>query len=123
MTPTTEHSREASDVGEDILQRVAWSAGGASLCWLGLLYVGVVLGFSLGFGASPALAPAVTGVVLVTAWWFARRSGLATRHAVGAAAVTAAVIAGGLALAAVFTDLTWDGQWYHQTAVYEMAAG
>ncbi len=33
------------------------------------------------------------------------------------------MIAGGLALAAIFMDLTWDGQWYHQTAVYEMAAG
>jgi hypothetical protein len=123
VTATTQRPREASDVREDILQRVAWSAGAASLCWLGLLYVGVVLGFSLGLGASPALAPSVTGVALVAAWWFARRSGLATRHAIGAAAATAAVIAGGLALAAIFMDLTWDGQWYHQTAVYEMAAG
>ncbi len=123
MTLITQGSREGSDDRDDILQRVAWSAGAASLCWLGLLHVGVVLGFSLGFGASPALAPSVTAVSLVAAWWFARRSGLATRHAIGAAAATAAVIAGGLALAAIFVDLTWDGQWYHQTAVYEMAAG
>ena len=33
------------------------------------------------------------------------------------------MIAAGLALAATFFDLTWDGQWYHQTAVYEMADG
>ena len=102
---------------------MAWSAGGASLCWLVLLHIGVVLGFSLGLGASPTLAPAVTAVALVAAWWFGRRNGLATRHAIGAATATAAVIAGGLALAATFVDLSWDGQWYHQTAVYEMAAG
>jgi hypothetical protein len=42
---------------------------------------------------------------------------------VGAALLAAAVIAGGLALAASFIDLTWDGQWYHQTAVFKMAEG
>ena len=115
--------REGADVRGDILQQVAWSAGGASLCWLVLLHIGIVLGFSLGLGASPALAPSVTAVALVAAWWFVRRNGLKTRHAIGAAAATAAVIAGGLALAATFVDLSWDGQWYHQTAVYEMAAG
>ena len=87
------------------------------------LHPGVVLSFALGVGVSPALAPAVTAVALVAAWWFGRRSGLATRHAIGAAAVIAAVLAGCLALAATFFDLTWDGQWYHQTAVYKMAEG
>jgi hypothetical protein len=123
VTPTTQSSDDGSDVRGDVLGQVAWSAGGALLCWLGVLQLGVVLSFSFGVGVSPILAPSVTAVALVAAWWFARRVGLTSRHGIAAAVVTAAVIAGGLALAATFVDLTWDGQWYHQTAVYKMAAG
>ena len=72
---------------------------------------------------SPTLAPSVTAASLFAAWWFARRSGLTNRHAVAAAVVVVTVLAASLALAATFMDLTWDGQWYHQTAVYKMAEG
>jgi hypothetical protein len=122
MTPTT-NAGEAGDGGRDVLEQAAWSAGGALLAWLGLLHAGVVLSFSLGAGVSPMLAPAATVAALAAAWWFARRSGLSHLQGLAAAAVTAGVIAGGLALASTFMDLTWDGQWYHQTAVYKMAEG
>ena len=111
------------DVHGDILESVAWSAGGALLCWLGALHLGVVLAFAFGFGVSPALAPSVTAAALLAAWWFGRRSGLTNRGGLAAAAVVAVVLAGCLMLAAAFFDLTWDGQWYHQTAVYKMAEG
>lgn len=112
-----------ADTREEILERVAWSAGGALLCWLGALHLGVVLTFALGAGVSPALAPSVTLAAVLVAWWFGRQSGLTARQAAAAAAVLAFVLAGCVALAATFNDLTWDGQWYHQTAVYKMAGG
>jgi hypothetical protein len=111
---------EAHDNG---LQQVAWSASAALLCWLGVLHLGVVLSFALGVSVSPALAPAVTAAALLAAWWFGRRGGLTNRGGITTAVVVAIVLAGCLALAAAFYDLTWDGQWYHQTAVYKMAEG
>ncbi len=123
MTTTADRSSLGSDVRGDVLGRVAWSAGAALLCWLGALHLGVVLSFAVGATVSPALAPVVTAAALAAAWWFARRSDRARGPGIAAAVVTAAVIASGLALAATFTDLTWDGQWYHQTAIYKMAEG
>jgi hypothetical protein len=123
MTTTARSSCYAADVRGSVLAQVAWSAAGALLCWLGALHLLVVLSFAVGVRVSPALAPSVTAASLLAAWWFARRSGLTNRHAVAAAVVVVTVLAASLALAATFMDLTWDGQWYHQTAVYKMAEG
>jgi len=111
------------DLRRGDLEPVAWSAGGALLCWLGALHLGAVLSFTLGIGVSPVLAPVVTAAALPAAWWFGRRSGLTSRGGLAAAAVAAAALGGGVVLAAGFFDLTWDGQWYHQTAIYKMAEG
>lgn len=123
MATTDRASGDAADARGDVMGQVAWSASGALLCWLGALHLGVVLSFAIGAGVSPALAPVVTAAALVAAWWFGRRSGLTGRGGMAAAAVVAVVLAGCVALAASFFDLTWDGQWYHQTAVYKMAEG
>jgi len=123
MTMTDRVPGNESNVRGDTLGLLAWSAGGALLCWLGVLQLGVVLSFAFGVGVSPALAPSVTAAALLAAWWFGRRSGLTNRDGITAAVVVAAVLAGCLAMAAAFMDLTWDGQWYHQTAVYKMAEG
>jgi len=123
MMTTGPLAGDESEARGDALALVAWSAGGALLCWLGALHLGVVLSFAAGVGVSPALAPAITAAALLGAWWFGRRSGLTNRGGIAAAALVAVVLAGCLALAATFIDLTWDGQWYHQTAVYKMADG
>lgn len=123
MTTPTIGSGCGAAFSGDVLGRVAWSSGVALLCWLGALHLGVVLTFAVGGAVSAALAPAVTAAALVSAWWFARRSGLPNASALASALVTAITIAMGLALAATFIDLSWDGQWYHQTAVYKMAEG
>jgi hypothetical protein len=123
VTLKTHSSDDRTDVGGDVMGRMAWAAGAALLCWLGALHLGVVLGFATGVAVSPAFAPLTTAAALVAAWRFARTEGLSHRHAVSASAVAALVVGGGVALAAAFYDLTWDGQWYHQTAVYKMAEG
>ena len=123
MTVRAQRAGNVVDDRGDRVGLVAWSAGGALLCWLGALHLGVMLSFAVGSGVSPALAPSVTVAAIGAAWWFATRSGLTGPQSIAAAVLTAAVIASGLALAATFVDLTWDGQWYHQTAVYKMAEG
>ena len=106
-----------------VVAGVAWSAGVALLCWLAGLHLGVVFSFAVGARISPAIAPLVTAAALAVAWRAARRQELTPRQAAIACTLTSAVIASGVALAGAFFDLTWDGQWYHQTAVYEMSRG
>lgn len=113
----------ATDARASSLGLVAWCSAAALLAWLGALHLGVVVSFALGANVSPALAPLVTAATLLAAWWFGYRSGLTGTQSVAAAVLAGAVIAGGVALAAGFLDLTWDGQWYHQTALYKMAGG
>jgi hypothetical protein len=123
MNGTVQHSRVEAPPQSHILRHGAWSAGAALLCWLAGLHLGAVASFAVGASVSWMLAPGVTVAALVLAWWFARRGGLSQVQAGAAAVVTGVVIAGGVAVAAAFYDLTWDGQWYHQTAVYKMAQG
>jgi hypothetical protein len=111
------------DLGGGVTAAISWSAAAALLCWLAALHLGVNATFALGARVSPLLAPSATALALVAAWWFGKRLALSGGQALAAAAVAAAVIAVGVVLAATFIDLTWDGQWYHQTAVYKMAEG
>jgi hypothetical protein len=106
-----------------VLERVSACSAASLQAWFAALHLGVVVCFALGAAVPAALAPIATAVTLLATWWFCRSGGLTDRQGVAAAALAGAVIAAGLAIAAAFLDLTWDGQWYHQTAVYEMAAG
>lgn len=117
------HTFGSHDRADDPLAQVAWSAGTALLCWLAALHLGVVASFAVGAHVSAGLAPLVTAGALAFAWALAGRRGLMLEHQIAATVVTALVIGGGLLIASAFYDLTWDGQWYHQTAVYKMAQG
>jgi hypothetical protein len=123
MNSTMQAPRDPNPDRPDVVGVVAWSAGTALLCWLGALHLGVIASFAVGAGVSPTLAPIATVAALAAAWWFARRQGVDKAQSVMAAAVAAAVMVCSFALAATFFDLTWDGQWYHQTAVYKMSQG
>jgi hypothetical protein len=113
----------AADDPRDPLALVAWCTGAALLAWLCALHLGVLANFALGAGVSPALAPLATVAALLAAFRLGRRAGLSPRQGAAAAALAGSVIAAGLALAASFLDLSWDGQWYHQTAIYKMSSG
>jgi hypothetical protein len=123
MTATTGPAGDEGGWRNDAIANVAWSAAAALLCWLLLLHLGVMASFTIGLRASPALAPLATVAALLVAWRIGRCLGLGSGRALVPPVVVALVIAVGLALAAVFYDFTWDGQWYHQTAVYKMSAG
>lgn len=123
MVTTRQSSDEVGGVRSDVLAQVLWSAGAALLCLLGALHLLVVVGFAVGVGVSPILAPSAAAASLIAAWWFSRQSGLAGGQRITAVLLVVTVLAACLALAATFIDVTWDGQWYHQTAVYKMAEG
>jgi hypothetical protein len=123
MVTTMQSPDDVSRVHSDVLARVLWSAGAALLCCLGVVHLLVVAGFAAGIGVSPMLAPSVAAASLAAALWFGRQSGLGSGQRMTAVFLVVTALAICLALAATFFDLSWDGQWYHQTAVYQMAEG
>jgi hypothetical protein len=102
---------------------LAWSVAAAVLTFLGLTHLGVMLCFYLGARVSPFLAPVALLLALAVADWLAGREGLRGPWRIAPPAFALVTVALSLFLASCFFDLSWDGQWYHQTAVYQMAHG
>ena len=69
------------------------------------------------------MAPAALLLSLAAGDWLARREGLRGPLRIAPPATALAVLGVSLFLAAAFFDMSWDGLWYHQTAVYQMAHG
>jgi len=105
------------------LSTLSWSAAAILLLFFCLAHLGVLLCFSLGISVSPFVAPAALLVSLAVGDWLARREGLRGRLRIAPPAIALGVMAVSLILAAAFFDMSWDGLWYHQTAVYQMAHG
>jgi hypothetical protein len=68
------------------------------------------------------LAPAALIAALVATDWLARHD-LRGRWRLTPPIFALGSVILSLYLASCFFDLSWDGQWYHQTAVYQMAHG
>ncbi len=105
------------------LSITCWTAAAALLSFFVLIQAGVVLSFSLRWSISPFIAPAAMIVSLLLADRLARQEGLRGRLRIAAAGVAVVILALSLLLASAFFDMSWDGLWYHQTAVYQMANG
>jgi hypothetical protein len=105
------------------LSTVGWSVVAILLSCFWLMHLGVMLCFGTGSGVSPAVAPAALLLSLAAGDWLARREGLRGPLRIAPPAIALAAVSLGLFLAASFFDLSWDGLWYQQTAVYQMAHG
>ncbi len=88
-----------------------------------LLQAGVMASLLANQAAFRWIAPAATLGALVAGYFLAGREGIPrkTRHQLLAWSVAIMVLAAGLA--AFFYDLSWDGEWYHQTAILSIARG
>ena len=93
------------------------------LSFFGLTHLGGMLCFCLGARVPPFLAPVALLASLVIVDGLARGEGRRGRWRIAAPAVALAVAALALRLASAFFDMSWDGLWYHQTAVYQMSHG
>jgi len=100
-----------------------WSVAAILLSFFGLTHLGVMLCFCLGARVPPFLAPVALLASLVIVDGLARGEGRRGRWRIAAPAVALAVAALALRLASAFFDMSWDGLWYHQTAVYQMSHG
>jgi len=119
---TSQGAGPASNSNRD-LATLCWSTAAILLAFFLLAQLGVLLSFSAGWRVSPFVAPAALLLSLAGGDWLARREGLRGRLRIAPPAIALAVLGGALLLSAAFFDLSWDGLWYHQTAVYQMANG
>lgn len=107
----------------DPLPAVCWLAAAVLLSFLGFAHLGVLTGFALGLGTGPWVAALATIGSAAAGLWLARREDLARRTLFYPIGIAAGVVALALLVAGSFYDLSWDGLWYHQTAVFQMDEG
>jgi hypothetical protein len=67
------------------------------------------------------VAPLALMAALAIGYWLARREGLRGRMCWYPGGLALILLAGSLLLSAFFYDFSWDGQWYHQTAIILIA--
>ncbi len=107
----------------DHLSTLCWSVVATLLSFLCLTQLLVMLCFSLHWNVSPVVAPIALFLSLVMGDWFARREGLRRRHRAALCVIVLGISGISLLLAGLFFDMSWDGLWYHQKAVYQMSHG
>lgn len=106
-----------------VLSTLCWSVTAILLSFFFLTHLVVMLCFIAGVRVSSFVAPIALLAALAVGDWLARREGLRRRWRIAPPAIVLVFLALALGLAAAFFDMSWDGLWYHQTAVYQMAHG
>ena len=106
-----------------VLSTACWSLALLLLGFLALTQLEVLVSFAAGWRVSPVVAPVGLVAAFGAGDWLARREGLHWRLRLAIPAAALIVVCGAVLLSAAFFDLSWDGLWYHQTAVYQMAHG
>jgi hypothetical protein len=100
---------------------ICWIASASVAAFLCFLQLGAMASLAAGRAGFALVAPMALAAALVIGYWLARREGLrggTCWHPVG---LTLALLIGSLLLSAFFYDFSWDGQWYHQTAIILIA--
>ena len=114
VSPAAEHSALAS---------LCWVTAAILLAFPCFAQLGVLVSFCAGRPVSAFVAPVALVAALAVGDLLARREGLcAWRRGTPPALALATLTAAALFAASLF-DMSWDGLWYHQTAVYQMAHG
>jgi hypothetical protein len=102
---------------------LAWSVTAIFLSFFVFTQLSVMLCFVVGSIVSPFVAPLALLLSLAVGDWLARREGLRGQLRIVPPAIVLTVVALAMWLASAFFDMSWDGLWYHQTAVYQMSHG
>lgn len=115
-----------SEPKSDARQRLAiisWSVAAILAGFLCFTQLGMMLILLAGGVSAGVVAPAGWVLALWLGDRLAVRGGLAGRARLWPIGCACAALAGSLGVCAWYFDLSWDGQWYHQTAVYAIARG
>ena len=105
------------------LALVFWATTAMVLICLGLIHLGVQLCFLTTRGVMPWVMPTALLAALWLGDYLGRREGLTGRGRLWPVGLTLGITVLAIGISAALYDLSWDGQWYHQTGVYSMVQG
>jgi hypothetical protein len=105
------------------ISAICWSVTAILLSFLCLTNLFVILSFLFGWNVSAAVAPVAVIIAIITCCVLGKREGLQSWQRIVPALISLCIIGIALLLASAFYDFSWDGLWYHQTAVYQMSHG
>ncbi len=105
------------------LSALCWSIVGNLLGFLFLTQLAVVLLFAFNMKVTPFVAPAALVLAFAGGYWLAKREGMKIKYIFASLTISLITIGISLFAANAFYDMSWDGLWYHQTAVYQMSHG
>jgi len=105
------------------LSSILWSTTALLLGFLALVHLGVMLCFLSTSDALPWVVPVAFIAASVVGYILARRQPIRGRSCLCALGLALMVIVAAVIISSLFFDISWDGQWYHQAAVYRMSQG
>ncbi|MGA8111515.1 MAG: hypothetical protein WB974_18895 [Acidobacteriaceae bacterium] len=103
------------------LASVCWVTSASVAAFLCFLQLGAMASLLAGRAGFALIAPMALMAALFSAYWLARREGLAGSLRWWPAGLALVLLASALLLSAFFYDFSWDGQWYHQLGVIAIA--
>ena len=121
ITSSSENSN--AHLTEKNLTLFCWSVVGTLLGFFFLTQLFVVILFAVNLKVTFLVAPVAFILSLTGGYWFAKREGLTKKYLIASLSISLVITIISLFVANAFYDLSWDGLWYHQTAVYQMAHG
>jgi hypothetical protein len=121
ITPSNENSNML--LSKKILPVFCWSIAGNLLGFFFLTQLFVVILFAVNLKVTSLAAPIAFILSLTGGYWLAKREGLPKKYLFISPAISLIITIISLFAANAFYDMSWDGLWYHQTAVYQMSHG
>lgn len=116
----TSHEKDASEENPP-LASICWVIAACLAAFLCFLQLGAMVSLLAGRAGFPLVAPIALFAALLSAHWLAKREGLRGGLRWRPATLFLILLAAALLLSWFFYDFSWDGQWYHQTAVINIA--
>jgi hypothetical protein len=101
---------------------VCWTTTAILGCFLCFLHVGVMVSLIAGRTWFRLIAPFALVAALLAGVWLNRKEQLPQSLRCLPVALALTLVALSLAVSAFYYDLSWDGQWYHQTGIIHIAS-
>jgi hypothetical protein len=103
------------------LATICWTTTAILAGFICFTQAGMMLSMLMGRVGIAWASPVGLTLALIAGDRVGRRMGLTSRQRIGPPVLALGVVGLGLAFSAFYFDLSWDGQWYHQTGIYALA--
>jgi hypothetical protein len=113
----------SSALSDGRLATTSWIATAVIAAFLGLGQLGTMVSLMMGRAGFAYIAPVTLMAALSLGYWLAVRERLTQGTRWRPLVLVLGLLGLALLLSAFYYDLSWDGEWYHQTAILAIARG